>query len=145
VHFLGRGDPAWLSAERVGLRQEAVEVAADRAVALASRLFESGAVSDRDNMLKEGASIEEALSLARDAELHAAILDIDVGGAVFFPVADVLRERGIPVIFATGYDARGLPACFRDCSVLREPFGYDSLAGTLRTVLADQSCRPEAA
>jgi DNA-binding response OmpR family regulator len=89
------------------------------------------------------ASIEQALSLAHPAELHAAILDINLG--VIFPVAEVLRERGIPVIFATGYDARGPPACFRDCSVLQKPFGYDSLAGTLRTVLADQSCRPEAA
>jgi DNA-binding response OmpR family regulator len=31
------------------------------------------------------ARIEQALSLAHPAELHAAILDIDVGGAAIFP------------------------------------------------------------
>ena len=67
----------------MGLRQEPFEVAADHAVTLVSSHFESGVVSDHDSMLKEGASIEEALSLAWDAELHAAILDINLG--VIFP------------------------------------------------------------
>ena len=36
---------------------------------------------------------------------EAAILDVNVGGAVVFPVADVLRGRGVPIIVATGYGA----------------------------------------
>ena len=67
-------------------------------------------------MLGSGASVsvwrEEALRLAREAELDAAILDIKVGGAVVFPVAEVLRERNIPYIFATRYGSAGLPPPF---------------------------------
>lgn len=33
-----------------------------------------------------------------------AILDINLGGEMVFPLADLLRERHIPFVFATGYD-----------------------------------------
>ena len=58
------------------------------------------------------AKITEALRLARDAELDAAILDINVGGAVIFPVADALRTQGIPFVFATDMEPWGLVASF---------------------------------
>jgi DNA-binding response OmpR family regulator len=90
------------------------------------------------------ARMEEALSLAGNAELDAAVLDINVSGAVIFPVADVLRERGIPFIFATGYGSTGLPFRFRDSPALQKPFGYETLAKALRTALADQPCHTKA-
>ena len=34
----------------------------------------------------------------------SAILDINLGGEMVFPLADLLRERHIPFVFATGYD-----------------------------------------
>ena len=43
--------------------------------------------------------MEEALRLAQEAELDVAILDIKVGGAVVFPVAEVLREPHHPLRF----------------------------------------------
>jgi CheY-like chemotaxis protein len=58
------------------------------------------------------AQMDEALRFARQVELDAAILDINVGGTVVFPVAEVLRERGIPFIFATGYGSTTLPPRF---------------------------------
>jgi DNA-binding response OmpR family regulator len=90
------------------------------------------------------AKITEALRLASDAELDAAILDINVGGAVIFPVADVLQERGIPLIFATGYGARAIPQRFCDSPTLPKPFAYETLAAALRTILANQPCHAEA-
>ena len=70
------------------------------------------------------AKLDDALELARFAELDAAILDINVGGSVVFPVADILSERGIPFIFATGYGARGLPPRYQDSQTLPKPFSY---------------------
>ena len=92
------------------------------------------------------AKMDEALRLASQAPpLDAAILDVNVGGAVVFPVADVLQQRGIPIIFATGYGTGTLPSRFAHRPTLSKPFDYESLAEALRAVLADQPCHTEAA
>jgi len=91
------------------------------------------------------ANMNDASNLARSAELDAAILDINVGGSVIFPVADILSERGIPLIFATGYGSRGLPPRFQNSPTLPKPFSYQSLAEVLRAVLKDRPCHAEAA
>ena len=91
------------------------------------------------------ANMTDAINLARSAELDTAILDINVGGSVIFPVADILIERGIPFIFATGYGSVGLPPCFQNSPTLAKPFSYQSLAEALRVVLEDRPCHAEAA
>jgi len=89
--------------------------------------------------------IKEALPLASHADLDAAVLDINVGGTVVYPVADVLQERGIPFVFATGYRPEALPARFAGCIALPKPFTYATLADALETVLAGQPCHVKAA
>jgi CheY-like chemotaxis protein len=91
------------------------------------------------------AKMDDAISLAKSAALDAAILDINVSGSVLFPVAEILSERGIPFIFATGYGSTGLPLRFRSHPTLPKPFSYQSLAEILHNVLANQPCHTEAA
>jgi DNA-binding response OmpR family regulator len=91
------------------------------------------------------ANLNDAINLARSAELDAAILDINVGGSVIFPVADILTERGISLIFATGYGSKGLPPRFQNSPTLPKPFSYQSLAAALRAALKDQPCHAKAA
>jgi DNA-binding response OmpR family regulator len=40
--------------------------------------------------------LDEAMELARDAELDCAVLDVNLGGQPIFPLADLLREKGAP-------------------------------------------------
>ncbi len=54
--------------------------------------------------------VDKALTLAHDGDFDFAILDINVAGTLSFPVADILRARGIPFIFASGYGARDVGA-----------------------------------
>jgi hypothetical protein len=55
-------------------------------------------------------------------------LDVNLGGEHVFPVADELVRRGVPVIFATGYDAASvLPPAHRDRPRLEKPFGAGEL------------------
>jgi len=91
------------------------------------------------------ARVEEALTLAKNAELDAAILDINVGGAVIFPVAHVLEARRIPIIFASGYRSTTLPARFKGTPVLSKPFSFLELSGALRAVLKNRPCHTKAA
>lgn len=113
--------------------------------AMISILVEDMVLDFGSEVVGPAAKIDEALRLASQANLDAAILDVNVGGAAVFPVADLLRTRGVPVIFATGYGTSGLPARFENNFKLPKPFSYEELAKALRTVLTDQPCHSEAA
>jgi DNA-binding response OmpR family regulator len=113
--------------------------------AVIAMLFEDMVLEFGSEVVGPVARISDALDLARNAELDAAILDINLGGAVIFPVADVLRERGIPFIFATGYGATSFPPRFRDSPALQKPFNFEALAEALRKILASRPCHTEAA
>ncbi|GAA3267429.1 hypothetical protein GCM10020258_37660 [Sphingomonas yabuuchiae] len=50
-------------------------------------------------------TLREALEMARsERRIDGAILDVNLGGDLAYPVADILIERRIPLIFTTGYD-----------------------------------------
>ncbi|MHB2169712.1 response regulator [Alsobacter sp. R-9] len=79
-------------------------------------------------------SIDSALELAACAPLDAALLDINVRGRRIDPVADQLRARGIPVVFASGYGVTGAPSG-AGTSVLTKPFSAETLESALSRVL----------
>jgi len=81
--------------------------------------------------------IEAALEYASRAEFDVAILDVNVAGRMSFPVAELLRERGIPFIFATGYDASALPEELRRHAILHKPFRMSDLARELSACARD--------
>lgn len=66
--------------------------------------------------------LPHALEIAKTAEVDVAILDINLDGRRSFPVADVLRQRGVRLIFASGYGSPGLEAPYLDEIVVRKPF-----------------------
>lgn len=72
--------------------------------------------------------LEPALALAREAAIDVALLDVNLAGQPSFPVAALLRQRGIPFLFATGYGIKGISQEYRDCTVLQKPFLAQDLA-----------------
>src|SRR6202167_2262407 len=56
----------------------------------------------------EAGEINEAIKLAQSAEFDIAILDVNVNGKVISPVAELIKARNRPFIFATGYGSSGL-------------------------------------
>lgn len=67
-------------------------------------------------------SIARALAvLSGAAPLDAAILDINLGGELVYPVAESLRHLGVPFVFASGYDHAELPQHFADAPYCEKP------------------------
>ncbi|WP_210755899.1 hypothetical protein, partial [Gordonia paraffinivorans] len=61
--------------------------------------------------------LEEAMALL-DRPIDAAVLDANLNGRSVTPVAEVLRQRGVPFVFATGYGETGGFAA----PVIRKPY-----------------------
>jgi len=75
--------------------------------------------------------LDEAFDLARTADLDCAVLDVNLAGQPIFPLADLLRERGRPFAFATGYGDAGLRDIDKGAPVLQKPFREGDLARVL--------------
>lgn len=75
-------------------------------------------------------SVQHALALLNPMKkpIDAAMLDINLGGTLVFPVADALAEREIPFAFVTGYGANGVPDRFARATVIQKPFTETDLA-----------------
>lgn len=81
-------------------------------------------------------TMPEASEQARNGDFHVAILDVNVDGEQIFPVADIIAERGLPFVFATGYGEHSLPDAYRGCPTLLKPFQASQLADMLTKLLA---------
>jgi CheY-like chemotaxis protein len=79
--------------------------------------------------------LAEAVELARVRAIDFAVLDLNLNGQPALPVAGILRKRGIPLVFSTGYGAVGLPDEFRSCPVLAKPYRIESLRSAIMAAL----------
>lgn len=82
------------------------------------------------------ATNEQALAHIASHEIDAAVLDINLKGAMSYPVADALAAEGIPFVFETGYgQSSELPARFSDRPLVAKPFSEAELAEALLAAL----------
>jgi len=83
-------------------------------------------------------SVARALDLVAEngASIDAAILDINLHGVFVFPVADALADRGVPFIFATGYDGSIIPSAYAKIPRFEKPISKMQLARDLSAILA---------
>ena len=86
-------------------------------------------------VIAEAATIEDAEPLARNARFDLAILDINIGSESVHPIALIVEERGLPLLFATRYGSSGLPAPFSDRPILRKPFAARELGRAIDALL----------
>lgn len=73
------------------------------------------------------ARASEALLLVDGGLVDCALVDINLGHGPSFEAATVLRSRGIPFLFTTGYDAATIPDEFSDVARLEKPIGDKEL------------------
>lgn len=51
------------------------------------------------------ATLEQGLASAEAEMIDLAMLDVNLRGQMSYPIADILARRGVPLIFATGYES----------------------------------------
>jgi light-regulated signal transduction histidine kinase (bacteriophytochrome)/CheY-like chemotaxis protein len=88
----------------------------------------------------------DAMALARTETFDAAILDVNLNGDMTWDVAAVLRDRGIPFVFSTGYDITNvLPTFLAGSQVVSKPFADGELQRELRLAIAKSRAERAAA
>jgi CheY-like chemotaxis protein len=81
-------------------------------------------------------SVRDGLIAAKDeADLDAALLDVNVAGEHVFPVAAALKDRGVPFVFSTGYGEGGLPTEWRGHPTIQKPFTESAVRDALATAM----------
>ncbi|QDA36165.1 response regulator (plasmid) [Paracoccus liaowanqingii] len=78
--------------------------------------------------------LEKGTELACRETIDLAVLDINLAGRDSFPIADILRERGIPFIFASGYGAAGLSDDYADTTTLQKPVEFLQLRAAMSSL-----------
>lgn len=99
------------------------------------RMLLEGMLTDLGHSVAaEAGGLDEAISLAKQAEFDLAVLDVNLNGTPVTPVVEILVERGLPFIFASGYGQRGLPEAYRTAPILQKPFQVDALEAAIEAV-----------
>ena len=101
------------------------------------RMLLEGMLTDLGHTVAaEAGGIDDAVALAKKGAFDVAVLDVNLNGHQVTPVAEILLERGVPFIFASGYGQRGVPEAYRAIPTLQKPFQTDALAQAIETAVS---------
>jgi DNA-binding response OmpR family regulator len=85
----------------------------------------------------EAGTLAEGLHLARSADFDLAILDINLGKHTSEPIADVIDQRGLPIIIASAYGQPGFPCRLARRRLLQKPFQISHLSAAIDAATMD--------
>src|SRR6476469_3033445 len=77
----------------------------------------------------------DAILAAKSNNLHAGILDVNMGGEKTYAVADILTNRKIPSAFVTGYGPDAIVSAFAHAPVLQKPIEAAKLHALLQQIV----------
>lgn len=81
-------------------------------------------------------TLKDALALVTsEPHIDGAILDVNLRGEMAYPLADQLIERGVPLVFTTGYDEDVIPSRFADVVRCEKPVNMRRVAQAIGRVI----------
>jgi len=89
--------------------------------------------------------VQSGLNAIRSEHLDCAVLDINLQGRLGFQIATELRGRGVPALFATGYDATTIPPELADMPRLEKPVDLTALCRAVEQVVFGARAQRQAA
>jgi DNA-binding response OmpR family regulator len=97
------------------------------ALSLADALESAGSV-----VLGPASSVDKAMKqIELDSLIDAAVVDVNLGGKIAFPVADILIAKKIPFVFTSGYDDEFLRSRYSQVKVCRKPYLFAAMEAAL--------------
>ncbi len=82
-------------------------------------------------------TVSGTLAVIDHVVVDAAALDINLKGEMIYPVADKLIERGVPIVFVTGYEPTPhLPDRYRHVPTLQKPIEPAALLDRIHVLLS---------
>ena len=98
---------------------------------LARSLADAGA-----HVVGPAPTCEQACRMLAGCRIDLAVLDVRLDDAPAYPVADLLRQRKIPFVFATGFDVRSVRPEYRDIPHWEKPYDERELIHALTHLVA---------
>ncbi|WP_068090324.1 response regulator [Novosphingobium rosa] len=81
-------------------------------------------------------SLERALArIAQEPHIDGAVLDISLGDGTSFPIADLLTERNVPFLFASGYDDEAVADLYPHAVSCAKPLDMPVLIRTMADII----------
>lgn len=78
------------------------------------------------------ANVADGLEVLQKISFNAAFVDVNLNGAPSLPIAEVLRERGTPFVFVSGYGASEVPSEHAAAPLITKPFTEAEMIRCLR-------------
>ncbi len=77
-------------------------------------------------------SVEKAIkTIDSEPHLDAAVLDVNLGGVLAYPVADLLIARKIPFVFTSGYEDNVLRSRYAQIKNCPKPYLFRAMEDAL--------------
>lgn len=77
---------------------------------------------------------DEALQVAQSIPCDAAILDVNLQGLPIYPVAALLRTRGVPFLFASGLGTDAIDSDFANILLIKKPYRLEDVERQLNAL-----------
>jgi DNA-binding response OmpR family regulator len=93
-----------------------------------------------DTLLQLGCTVilagrlSEALAQLDRGYPDLAVLDVNLGGEMVYPVAERLRAAGVPFLFTTGYGVSGIAPEWKDARIMQKPFAPEQFAAAVEAL-----------
>ena len=85
-------------------------------------------------------TFERAQELAAEGRFDLAVLDVNINGQLSFPIAKVFEQRGVPVVFASGYELRARPPVgFEGGIYVTKPYTTERLREAVSSALSKRT------
>lgn len=102
---------------------------------IVSLLLEDMLISLGCSDVVHASSVSSALEQIGKSLPDVAVLDVNLGNEMVYPVAEQLNVAGVPFVFTTGYGRGAIKLEWAARPCVQKPFNIDAFAAALRSAV----------